>query len=130
MEKWILRRGVRRPAARLHPAAAEEPDVAFLGPARAGPAVQAAVRPDPPFVRLYRCRPVRRDFSAVLEACGNDLDQAVARAEGDYTAGAGQDLRGRAGTRPRRAGGGGGLRRAPGRGPLGEGRDLAGRLSD
>ena len=46
----------------------------------------------PLFARIHRslgydrCAPVRRDFSTVLEACGNDLDQAVARAEGDYTA--------------------------------------------
>ena len=43
-EKWIMRAGVRRPAAGLHPAAAQEPDVALLRPARAGPAVPAAVR--------------------------------------------------------------------------------------
>ena len=55
-EKWIVRRGVRRPAARLHPAAAEEPDVVLVGLARAGPAVQAAVRPAAPLVRL---RPAR-----------------------------------------------------------------------
>ena len=35
------------------------------------------------------CAPVRRDFSAVLEACGNDLDLAVSQlaARPDYTAG-------------------------------------------
>jgi asparagine synthase (glutamine-hydrolysing) len=46
----------------------------------------------PLFARIHRslgydrCAPVRRDFSAVLEACGNDLDRALAVAEGDYTA--------------------------------------------
>ena len=46
----------------------------------------------PLFARIHRglgydrCAPVRRDFSAVLDACGQDLDQALARAEGDYTA--------------------------------------------
>jgi asparagine synthase (glutamine-hydrolysing) len=36
-----------------------------------------------------RCAPVRRDFSAVLEACGNDLDLAIGQlaARPDYTAG-------------------------------------------
>ena len=35
------------------------------------------------------CAPVRRDFSAVLESCGNDLDLAVSQlaARPDYTAG-------------------------------------------
>jgi asparagine synthase (glutamine-hydrolysing) len=34
------------------------------------------------------CAPVRRDFSAVLEACGNDLDRAIGQlaARPDYTA--------------------------------------------
>jgi asparagine synthase (glutamine-hydrolysing) len=48
----------------------------------------------PLFPRLYRslgydlCAPLRRDFSMVLEASGNDLDLALARvaARGDYTA--------------------------------------------
>ncbi|HEY5360759.1 MAG TPA: asparagine synthase-related protein [Streptosporangiaceae bacterium] len=48
----------------------------------------------PLFPRLHRglgydlCAPVRRDFSLVLEASGNDLDLAVRRiaARGDYTA--------------------------------------------
>jgi len=46
----------------------------------------------PLFARIHRslgydrCAPVRRDFSTVLEACGNDLDRALAVAEGDYTA--------------------------------------------
>ena len=46
----------------------------------------------PLFARIHRslgydrCAPVRRDFSAVLEACGMDLNQALARAEDDYTA--------------------------------------------
>jgi asparagine synthase (glutamine-hydrolysing) len=44
----------------------------------------------PLFARIHRglgydrCAPVRRDFSAVLDACGQDLDQALAAAEGDY----------------------------------------------
>jgi asparagine synthase (glutamine-hydrolysing) len=35
-----------------------------------------------------RCAPLRRDFSTVLEACGNDLDLALARAAArpDYSA--------------------------------------------
>jgi asparagine synthase (glutamine-hydrolysing) len=48
----------------------------------------------PLFPRLHRalgydqCAPVRRDFSPVLEACGNDLDEAiaVAAARPDYSA--------------------------------------------
>jgi asparagine synthase (glutamine-hydrolysing) len=48
----------------------------------------------PLFPRLHRslgydlCAPVRRDFSTVLQACGNDLDRALARAAArpDYTA--------------------------------------------
>ena len=43
------------------------------------------------------CAPVRRDFSAVLEACGNDLDLALSQlaARPDYTAGErGRDLAG------------------------------------
>jgi asparagine synthase (glutamine-hydrolysing) len=44
----------------------------------------------PLFARIHRglgydrCAPVRRDFSAVLDACGQDLDLALAAAEGDY----------------------------------------------
>ena len=44
--------GVRRRAARLHPHPSEEPDVALLRPARAGPALQAAVRPHAAVLRL------------------------------------------------------------------------------
>ena len=48
----------------------------------------------PLFPRLHRalgydqCAPVRRDFSPVLEACGNDLDEAIAAAAArpDYSA--------------------------------------------
>jgi asparagine synthase (glutamine-hydrolysing) len=46
----------------------------------------------PLFARIHRslgydrCAPVRRDFSTVLEACGMDLNQALARAGDDYTA--------------------------------------------
>lgn len=46
----------------------------------------------PLFARIHRslgydrCAPVRRDFSTVLEACGMDLNQALARADDDYTA--------------------------------------------
>jgi len=40
------------------------------------------------FLHYDRCAPVRRDFSAVLTGCGNDLDLAVAEAAArpDYTA--------------------------------------------
>jgi asparagine synthase (glutamine-hydrolysing) len=49
----------------------------------------------PLFPRLHRalgydqCAPVRRDFSPVLEACGNDLDEAIALAAArpDYSPG-------------------------------------------
>ena len=44
--------GLRRHAARLHQGPAQEPDVARLRAARAGQAVQARVRADPPLVRL------------------------------------------------------------------------------
>jgi asparagine synthase (glutamine-hydrolysing) len=47
----------------------------------------------PLFARIHRglgydrYAPVRRDFSAVLDACGQNLDQALGQADGDYTAG-------------------------------------------
>ncbi len=69
----------------------------------------------PLFARIHRslgydrCAPVRRDFSTVLEACGNDLDRALAAGGGRlHGAGAGQGPgRGRCGGTRRwpRAGG-------------------------
>ena len=65
-EKWIVRRAFADVLPDYILRRAEEPDVVLVGAARAGPAVQAAVRPAAPLVRLRPAEPVRRDFDTVL----------------------------------------------------------------
>ena len=78
-EKWILRQAFADAAARLYPAAAEEPDVALVRAARAGPDVPAAVRRGCTARSATTCsRRCSRDFSVLLDAYGHDLDRAVA----------------------------------------------------